>query len=95
MVIHHLKHPLAAGIAWFVIGWGTPAFSGDLPGHQGYLVGPFENGISVTRACLDCHADAAEDILHSAHWLWRGPSPYVEGAEDRTDLGKRNLINNF
>lgn len=52
--------------------------------------------ITVTKECLRCHKKAGEDMLTSAHWLWRGPSPYTLGAEKRTDLGKASLtINNF
>jgi hypothetical protein len=62
---------------------------------HGSLKGPYPDGPSVTKDCLECHTDEAKEILHSAHWLWKGPSPFVEGNEDRRDLGKRNLINNF
>jgi hypothetical protein len=67
-------------------------FSGD---HRSYMKGPYPDGISVTKDCITCHQKAAQEVLGSAHWLWRGPSPFVEGREDRTDLGKINLINNF
>ena len=63
--------------------------------HKKHLTGPYSNGISVTRDCLKCHKDKAQEILTSAHWLWKGPNLYVQGAEKRTDLGKRNLLNNF
>jgi hypothetical protein len=59
------------------------------------MKGPYPDGISVTKACLKCHQDQADEVLTSAHWLWKGPSPFVLGHEERTDLGKRNLINNF
>ena len=59
------------------------------------MKGPYPDGLSVTKDCLKCHEDKGEEILQSAHWLWKGPSPFVEGYEDRTDLGKRNLLNNF
>ena len=62
--------------------------------HQN-MKGPYPDGIAVTKACLKCHEDQADEVLTSAHWLWKGPSPFVQGQEDRTDLGKRNLINNF
>jgi hypothetical protein len=29
----------------------------------------------VTSECLRCHQPAGEDMLKSAHWLWKGPSP--------------------
>ena len=66
-----------------------------LSDHQNRLLGPYENGMAVTKDCLKCHRKQADEVLRSAHWLWQGPSPYVRGHEHRTDLGKRALINNF
>ena len=52
--------------------------------------------ISVTKECLRCHEAAADDMLTSAHWRWKGPSPFTVGGEKRVDLGKgTNTINNF
>ncbi len=52
--------------------------------------------LMVTKECLRCHDHTANDMLTSAHWLWRGPSPYTVGAEKRVDMGKAtNTINNF
>jgi hypothetical protein len=59
------------------------------------MKGPYPDGIAVTKACLECHRKQANEVLTSAHWLWKGPSPFVLGHEGRTDLGKRKLINNF
>ena len=66
-----------------------------IPEHYESLKGPYSNGMAVTKACLKCHKKQGNEVLHSAHWLWRGPSPYVLGQENRTDLGKRKLVNNF
>lgn len=63
--------------------------------HHEHLKGPYADGMAVTKDCLKCHRKQADEVLQSAHWLWQGPSPYVLGQEDRTDLGKRKLINNF
>ncbi len=50
----------------------------------------------VTADCLRCHDDAANDMLHTAHWLWKGPTPFLEGRETETETGKgTNLINNY
>ena len=62
---------------------------------HGQMKGPYPDGISVTKECIKCHQKAAQEVMSSAHWLWRGPSPFVEGQEDRTDLGKINLVYNF
>jgi hypothetical protein len=66
-----------------------------LSDHQNHLKGPYPDGMAVTKNCLNCHRKQADEVLHSAHWLWQGPSPEVLGKEHRTDLGKGTLINNF
>jgi len=51
---------------------------------------------TITKNCLSCHQKEGEAILKTAHWNWRGPSPYTIGHEKRIDLGKKsNTINNF
>ncbi|MEW6240355.1 MAG: tetrathionate reductase family octaheme c-type cytochrome, partial [Chloroflexota bacterium] len=54
------------------------------------LQGPFGSPQEVTKACLSCHADAADEIMHTTHWTWE----YVNETTGQT-LGKRTLINNF
>lgn len=50
----------------------------------------------VTQECLRCHEDAGKDMLTSAHWLWRGPSPYTVGEQKQVMSGKgTNVLNNF
>lgn len=52
--------------------------------------------MDVTRECLRCHDKQGEEMLQSAHWLWRGPSPFTEGHEKDIHLGKAtNTVNNF
>jgi len=60
-----------------------------------HMVGPYPDGASVTRDCLKCHQKEGEAILSSAHWLWKGPTPFLEGHENDKNLGKKNLMNNF
>jgi len=59
------------------------------------IEGPFDNGMAVTKSCLGCHEEQGAEMLKSAHWMWKGPTPFVEGHENRKDIGKANLINNF
>lgn len=66
-----------------------------LSDEHGRMKGPYPDGIAVTKACLECHRKQADEVLTSAHWLWKGPSPFVLGHEESTDLGKRKLMNNF
>lgn len=56
---------------------------------------PFADGPAVTAVCVDCHADEAAHVLASPHFRWQGPTPNLAGHEGASDIGKRNLINNF
>jgi len=50
----------------------------------------------VTAECLRCHQPAGEDMLKSAHWLWKGPSSYTLEHRKEVQLGKATLAtNNF
>ncbi len=50
----------------------------------------------VTSECLRCHKPAGEDMLKSAHWLWKGPSPFTLNHRKMVDLGKATIAtNNF
>ena len=59
------------------------------------LAGPFTTGPDVTTACLDCHQEEAEAVMATPHWNWTGPTPNLVGHQGSTDIGKKNLINNF
>ncbi len=50
----------------------------------------FRTGPEVTKACLTCHTEAAEQIHKTKHWTWEFVSP-----ETGQRLGKKNIINNF
>jgi octaheme c-type cytochrome (tetrathionate reductase family) len=55
----------------------------------------FKSGPEVTAACLDCHTEAAKQMMATTHWTWRAR---VGGAEADTDhwIGKgAGVINNF
>lgn len=66
--------------------------SGTTADHSKFkeLQGPFTTGPEVTKACLQCHTEAAHQIQQTTHWTWAFRHP-VTGQ----DLGKRNVINNF
>jgi octaheme c-type cytochrome (tetrathionate reductase family) len=50
----------------------------------------------VTESCLKCHDTQAEDFLTTAHWLWKGPTPYIENHEKNIQSGKAtDAVNNF
>ncbi len=54
------------------------------------LQGDFKSGPEVTAACLSCHVDAADEIMHTSHWTWEYPNP-----DTGQILGKKNVINDF
>ena len=54
------------------------------------LQGPFASGPEVTKACLKCHTEAANQVMHTPHWTWEYNNPKTQ-----QKLGKRRIINNF
>ncbi len=50
----------------------------------------FQNATEVTQACLECHTEAAKQVMASTHWTWEFP-----GGETGETWGKRHVINNF
>lgn len=50
----------------------------------------FETPEDVTAACLDCHEDAATQVMGTIHWTWDYTDP-VTGQQ----VGKKNVINNY
>lgn len=50
----------------------------------------------VTDECLRCHKEAGEDMLTTAHWLWKGHSPYTLHNRKSVELGKAyKTFNNY
>lgn len=62
--------------------------------HSGFFDTPFEDGPSVTRACLECHTDQAHAFMKTSHWTWHGP-PTTDAEGKQIRIGKKNLVNNF
>jgi len=62
--------------------------------HRAFKVlqGPFKDGDgpAVTRACLTCHTQAAQQVMATSHWLWRIPEKGMEGYGKST-----HLVNNY
>lgn len=50
----------------------------------------FGRGPDVTRACLGCHTEAAEQIHETIHWTWS-----FTNLRTGQRLGKREVVNNF
>ena len=62
--------------------------------HSGFIKGPFTTGPEVTKACLECHAQQADDFIEDVHWTWSAVQE-VPGHAGEVSLGKKNSINNF
>lgn len=60
--------------------------------HIGFVTGPLNSGPEVTRQCLECHKDAAKQVMHTSHWTW---SVEQEVKGKTVQLGKKNALNNF
>ena len=50
----------------------------------------FKDGPAVTRACLECHTEAAKQLHKTKHWTWDYINP-----DTNQHLGKNTVINNF
>lgn len=64
--------------------------------HAEFVKGPFKDGQSVTKVCLECHEEQAADVMKTTHFTWAGTPNHVKGMEKSTKTyGKKNMINNF
>ena len=55
----------------------------------------FESGEEVTQACLECHPDAAQEVMTTSHWTWEHGPYDLEGHDEPVYTGKKHVINNF
>jgi octaheme c-type cytochrome (tetrathionate reductase family) len=89
-----------------VILWPRPVESKDDPwsnvpqhvthtSHSNLMNGPYETGQDVTRACLECHPDAAAQLMKTTHWTWESQPFNVPWRNEPVTIGKINQINNF
>ena len=63
--------------------------------HSDIVKGEFTTGQEVTRACLECHKDAATDLMATTHWTWESKAFDVPWRDTDVTIGKINQINNF
>ena len=63
--------------------------------HADIVKGEFKSGQDVTRACLECHEDAAADLMKTTHWTWESEAFDVPWRDAPVTIGKINQINNF
>ncbi len=60
--------------------------------HSGFIEGPFNSGPQVTETCLECHEDAATEVMATSHWTWESEQ-IIDGK--KVLRGKKNVMNNF
>ena len=53
----------------------------------------FNSPQEVTAACLTCHTERGKEMMQTTHWTW-SREEYIEG-RGITNLGKKNILNNF
>ena len=90
---HFIGMLLMLVIMSFAPGLGAePGKSASTADHTRFesLKGPFNSAEEVTRACLECHTEAAGQVQESIHWTWEYEHP-VSGQL----LGKKHVINSF
>jgi octaheme c-type cytochrome (tetrathionate reductase family) len=63
--------------------------------HHDIVKGDFKTGQDVTRACLECHKDAANELMKTTHWTWESKAFDVPWRDEDVTIGKINQINNF
>ncbi|MCE1228104.1 MAG: tetrathionate reductase family octaheme c-type cytochrome [Firmicutes bacterium] len=61
--------------------------------HRPFFTKPMATGPEVTARCLECHKEAAAQVMKTPHWLWISGDVQRNGKTVLT--GKRNLMNNF
>ena len=54
--------------------------------HAAFFTAKFDSPQAVTRACLDCHAQAAPDFMKTAHWQWLGPEEKIPGRTEPSGM---------
>lgn len=63
--------------------------------HHDIIKGQFATPQDVTKACIACHADAANQVMHTTHFTWESQPEAAPGRDQPVTIGKKNQINNF
>ena len=63
----------------------------DIEAHQS-ITGPFPTPSDVTKKCLECHEQEAEDFMKTQHWRWE--EKHIINCEE-TIYGKKMALTNF
>lgn len=63
--------------------------------HKNIISGPLATGQEVTQACLQCHPESADQVMHTTHWTWQSDPVKLPWRDEPVTIGKLNQINNF
>ncbi len=63
--------------------------------HTDIVKGPFATPQDVTKECITCHPDAANQVMHTTHFTWESKPEIAPGRDQPVTIGKKNQINNF
>lgn len=63
--------------------------------HSSFYKTPLETGPDVTRACLQCHENAAHEVAQTVHFTWESEPLMLPGRDEPVTVGKKNQLNNF
>lgn len=63
--------------------------------HSELIEGTFKTPQEVTNACLECHEDAAKEVMKTIHWTWSKDIQSIPGHKGTFELGKKNIFNNY
>ena len=61
--------------------------------HTELMPGPYATGQEVTAACLACHEESANQVIHTTHWTWESEPIMLPGRDEPVTTGKKNSIN--
>lgn len=75
--------------------WANVAPESQHTDHSHIVQGVFTTGQDVTQACLECHPDAATELMKTTHWTWESRPFNVPWRDQPVTIGKINQINNF
>ena len=64
----------------------------DAKAMHAEIEGPFSSPMEVTKVCIECHDDAAHEVMATTHWTWEVEQE-VDGK--KVKRGKKNVMNNF
>ena len=75
--------------------WAAVPVRPDHEDHTELMPGPYSTPQDVTKACVTCHEDAANQIIHTTHWTWESDPITLPDRDEPITTGKKNSINNF